>query len=556
MSKIALLAVVATVAASPFFFASRLMSAASSPGIALTGQVSSEQEGPMEGVLVSAKKDGSTITITVVSDDKGRYAFPSSKVDPGHYSLKIRAVGYELDSPKTADVASGAAATADIKLRATKNLAAQLSNAEWLASIPGTDAQKKFLLDCTGCHTLERVVRSTHTADEFAEVIQRMSLYSQGSTPARPQPLAGGAAREPGRGTNVQAAAEWLASVNLSASQTWDYPLKTAPRPKGKDRRVIITEYDLPRKVAQPHDVVIDSTGIAWYSDFAYQVFGKLDPKTGQATEYPLPLLKPGFPTGSLELQLDSDGNPWLAMMYQGGIAKFDRKTEKVETFPLPKEVQKNHTQESMVMPMYSNVDGKVWTNNQDDHSIWRLDIKTGTYENLGTFPIPGAGRNIAAYGIPADHDNNLYLLDFAADNIGRIDAKTKQFKSYPTPTRDSRPRRGMVDAQDRLWFGEFGANAIAMFDPKTEKITEWKVPTPWSAPYQAVVDKAGDVWTGSMLTDRIARLHLESAQVTEYLLPRETNIRRVFVDSSTTPVTFWVGSNHGASIIKLEPLE
>jgi virginiamycin B lyase len=556
MSKIALLAVVATVAASPFFCASRLMSAASSPGIALTGQVSSEQEGPMEGVLVSAKKDGSTITITVVSDDKGRYAFPSSKVDPGHYSLKIRAVGYELDSPKTADVASGAAATADIKLRATKNLAAQLSNAEWLASIPGTDAQKKFLLDCTGCHTLERVVRSTHTADEFAEVIQRMSLYSQGSTPARPQPLAGGAAREPGRGTNVQAAAEWLASVNLSASQTWDYPLKTAPRPKGKDRRVIITEYDLPRKVAQPHDVVIDSTGIAWYSDFAYQVFGKLDPKTGQATEYPLPLLKPGFPTGSLELQLDSDGNPWLAMMYQGGIAKFDRKTEKVETFPLPKEVQKNHTQESMVMPMYSNVDGKVWTNNQDDHSIWRLDIKTGTYENLGTFPIPGAGRNIAAYGIPADHDNNLYLLDFAADNIGRIDAKTKQFKSYPTPTRDSRPRRGMVDAQDRLWFGEFGANAIAMFDPKTEKITEWKVPTPWSAPYQAVVDKTGDVWTGSMLTDRIARLHPESAQVTEYLLPRETNIRRVFVDSSTTPVTFWVGSNHGASIIKLEPLD
>ena len=42
----------------------------------------------------------------------------------------------------------------------------------------------------------------------------------------------------------------------------------------------------------------------------------------------------------------------------------------------------------------------------------------------------------------------------------------------------------------------------------------------------------------------------------TEYLLPRFTNIRRVFVDNSTTPVTFWVGNNHGASIIKLEPLD
>jgi hypothetical protein len=29
-----------------------------------------------------------------------------------------------------------------------------------------------------------------------------------------------------------------------------------------------------------------------------------------------------------------------------------------------------------------------------------------------------------------------------------------------------------------------------------------------------------------------------------------------VFVDNTTTPVTFWIGNNHGASIIKLEPLE
>ena len=41
-----------------------------------------------------------------------------------------------------------------------------------------------------------------------------------------------------------------------------------------------------------------------------------------------------------------------------------------------------------------------------------------------------------------------------------------------------------------------------------------------------------------------------------QYLLPKTTNIRRVLVDNSTTPVTFWVGSNHGASIVKLEPLD
>jgi len=58
------------------------------------------------------------------------------------------------------------------------------------------------------------------------------------------------------------------------------------------------------------------------------------------------------------------------------------------------------------------------------------------------------------------------------------------------------------------------------------------------------------------MLNDRVVRLNTKSGDFTEYLLPRATNIRRVFVDNSTTPVTFWVGSNHGASIIKLEPLD
>jgi len=81
-------------------------------------------------------------------------------------------------------------------------------------------------------------------------------------------------------------------------------------------------------------------------------------------------------------------------------------------------------------------------------------------------------------------------------------------------------------------------------------------VPTPWSAPYDVAWDKNGELWTGSMTTDRIVRLDPNTGQTVEYLMPTETNVRRVFVDSSTTPVTFWVGSNHGAAIVKVEPLD
>src|SRR5947209_4040919 len=145
-------------------------------GAALTGQVSSAEEGNMEGVVVSAKKPGSTVMVSVTTDAQGRYTFPEGRLDPGQYNLAIRAVGYDISAPTTATV-TAAGATADIKLQKTKNLASQLTNAEWMMSIPGTEDQKAQLLNCTSCHTLERIVRSTHDSDEFTQVITRMAGY-------------------------------------------------------------------------------------------------------------------------------------------------------------------------------------------------------------------------------------------------------------------------------------------------------------------------------------------------------------------------------------------
>src|SRR2546423_14245238 len=84
---------------------------------ALTGQVSSAEEGNMEGVVVSAKKDGSTITLSVVSDEQGRFAFPADRLDPGHYTVRIQAAGYELAQAQAVEVLSEAAVKHDLKLK-------------------------------------------------------------------------------------------------------------------------------------------------------------------------------------------------------------------------------------------------------------------------------------------------------------------------------------------------------------------------------------------------------------------------------------------------------
>src|ERR1044071_2158672 len=99
---------------------------------------------------------------------------------------------------------------------------------------------------------------------------------------------------------------------------------------------MIVTEYDLPRKTIEPHDVILDAKGMVWYSNFGEQAIGRLDPKTGAVTEFSVPETKPGWPTGELGLQADRAGNLWFGMMFQAGVAKLDPNSGKFQVFALP----------------------------------------------------------------------------------------------------------------------------------------------------------------------------------------------------------------------------
>ncbi len=518
----------------------------------LTGSVSSAEEAAMEGVLVSAQQAGSPITVTVVSDEHGRFRFPDGRLAAGHYALRVRAIGYDLDGPQAVDLGATTTDVA-ITLRKTKDLAAQLTNTEWFMSMPGTAEQKRPLIECMSCHTFERIVRSTYDADALFAVLKRMAQYANNTTQARVQ------MRRAERDVHddlVRKLAAYLATVNLSSGPAWSYALQTLPRPKGRATHVVITEYDLPRQTIAPHDVRTDAQGHVWYSNFVENVLGELDPKTGANTDYPIPLLKPDAPTGALDLEADSDGNLWLALMFQAGVAKFDMATKKFQLFPVQAALDNDATQQSMVMPRSWQVDGKVWSNEVAKQSIMRLDLKTGQYELIDPFKFLPKGHQHSPYGMAADAANNLYFMDFADENVGRIDAKTGVATIYPTPTPKSRPRRTMLDDKGRLWFTEFAANKLAAFDTNTESFKEWDVPTPHTYPYDVFMDKNGELWSGGMASDRVLRFDPQSGSAIEYLLPRPTNIRRVFVDNSTNPVTFWAGNNHGAEILRVEPLD
>ena len=540
-------------------------SAQTSGPAALTGMVSSDAEGPMEGVLVSAKPVGGKITVSVLSDQKGRYAFPADRLKAGDYEIRIRATGYDAASSKmAATVKEKATSKLDIKLGKTQNLAAQLTSAEWLLSVPGTQAQKeKLYRDCVLCHTLTPVVGSSYSAEEWQTTLVRMYNWSEGGSLQKPllAPLRSG----PRAGD--EEFAKYLSSINLSSGPTHNFELKTLPRPHGADTKVIITEYDLPRADAEPHEAVADKDGMVWYSDEAEGIVGRLDPKTGATREWQDPSAKAGYPGGLHDMELDRDGNPWAGRHEYNGFLKFDKQTEKFVDYVIP-----NVSPYTRPTFLALRPDGKVWLKDNTDFKIFRFDPNTGEYVGYDEYPpnlnlkseepaTVGGTRSgqvhHSIYGMNTDSQGNAYGADIGVGNIIKVDAKTGKTTMYPTPTPNSGPRRMHFDSSDHLWIGEWWANQLAMFDPETEKFQEWPVPIPWYGPYDAVLDKAGNVWTGSMSVDTILRFTPKTGQFRQYVMPAlGVNVRRIDMDDTGKSPVFWVGENRRAKIAKVEPLE
>src|SRR3984893_13002888 len=519
---------------------------------ALTGTVSSEAEGNMEGVVVTAAKPGLIVRVSVTTDAQGRYAFPQNRLLPGEYTISIRAVGYEIDGLIKAMVEAEKTATSDIKLKKTKNLAGQLTNAEWMMSIPGTEEQKAALLNCTGCHTLERIMRSTHDSDEWTHVISRMMGYGAVSQPIKPQPMLDRA--RAGKAEQYRKIADYLATINLSSMDHWTYELKTLPRPKGRDTRAVVTEYDMLRPTTEPHDVLVDKEGNVWYTDFGEMFIGKFNPKTLKLTEYPIKKFKDKAPTGLLSIEFDHAGKIWFDTMYQGSIGALDPKADEITHYPLSPEFNDDRVQLNFT-GLHYEVDGKVWTKSVGTQDIFRLDLATSKWEKFHpTDHLPGV-KDAGMYQVMSDSKNNLWMAEHTEGHLGKIDAKTKAVTWYATPTAHARARRLQIDDQDRILVTEYRTSKAALFDPKTEKFTEYSLPE-YTFPYRANFDKNGELWASTMSTDRVVRLDPKTGKAVQYLMPSDTNMRTVFVDNSTTPVTFWVGSNHDHRIVKVEPLD
>jgi streptogramin lyase len=515
----------------------------------LSGKVISSTGEALAGIPIKAHRDNSAITVAVYTDAKGEYSFPAwSDLTPGSYSVGVELPDFE-HTAQPVTVAEGNAAKIDLTLKSKPLAYEDATASEIIAGLPGTDQQKVLFSQCSNCHSLQWALQAPRTKEGWVEIIKKM---------------AGRAAGRETQGTYsfaqkqfIEPLAEYLASIRGPGSDSNNIPFKQRPRPTdAASTNLVVTEYALPRggqhelymlrgdrRFVWPHDVIMNDK-YAYYTDHFSYILGRLDLKTGEATELPFPAppgagrdmegggdLRPGNPGGGvLQLLFDPQGNVILGM--DNGTVKYDPKYGGFVGWPA------GHSQFGV------DPNSNVWFL-QKQGQLTEIDTHSEDFKPT-TFVIP---KNQGIYGIETDSKGRTDLNIWTEGKIGVFDPKAIEYTEYKTPTPMSGPRRGQVDGQDRVWAGEFYSGQLMMFDPDKKIFKEYPlVPgtkpytAPYAEPYSASPDSKNQIaWTHDFSSSRLYRIDMNTGQSTEYMTPSNYEVRNLKVDAAAVRPTVWV---------------
>ena len=518
----------------------------------LAGKVVSASGQPLAGIPIKAHRDNSTMTVAVYTDAKGEYAFPLwSDLKPGSYSVGVELPDFDHTSQHVA-VTEGEAATADFTLKSKPLAYEDATASEIIAGLPGTDQQKTLFSQCSNCHTLQWALQAGRTKEEWVEVVKKMAgAAAQRETPGT---------YAFGQKQFIEPLAEYLTSIRGPESSD-NIPFKQRPRPTdAASTNLVVTEYVLPRggdrelymlrgdrRFVWPHDV-INNDKYAYYTDHFSYVLGRIDLKTGEATELPFQVPKgagregratmgenadtrPGAPGGGAhELQFDRQGNVVVGM--DNGTVRYDPNTGKFMGW-------------SAGRAMFGlDPDGNVWNLGRNG-DIVKIDTSSPELKRT-SFPIP---KNRGIYDTDTDSKGRTDLYIWTEAKIGIFDPKEASYTEYLTPTPMSGPRRGQIDGKNRLWAAEFYAGQVLMFDPDKKELKEYPLipgskpyTAPFAEPYSASADdKHQIVWTHDFSSDRLYRIDMNTGQSTEYMTPSNYEVRDLKVDTAAERPTVWV---------------
>jgi virginiamycin B lyase len=522
--------------------------------VGLQGVIKSASGAPVAGAFVKMINAERRLTFMVVSQDQGRYSMRN--LPAGKYT--VQGIGGENQSAVSApvDVAAGRATTVDVSLT---DMRAPALPAAWPFREPGggggeaeegggrqinlpDGAGKQIVLTkCSVCHDAARIASARYDRARWQETIEDMKLYIEGAssapklTPAEEQTLLDYVATNFTEGGSGRPARRQV-DPNSRLPRT----LMT-----GLQRKYIAVEYVLPNPRVEPHEVASDRMGSGWVTQRTGGKLGRLDPVTYEYTE----IAPPAGPSDKVRLNgivTAPDGKLWFV---DGGpnrrFLNLEPRTREFNQFPLPK--LDSGSASGNTMRVHPN--GTVWLNSIAANEVIRLDPKTRKFD---VFEVPAGEarkpRGAVPYGMAIDGDGFVWSVLQGPNAMTRIDPNSGQFRDFPIPVQGAVARKAGSDSKGDVYAGLHGAGKLLKIDHKTFEMTVFDPPTKNAGVYSVQGDpKSKYVWMSEQHVDQIARFDPDTKTFVEFPLPTaEEDHRRIDVDQNNSNRIWWSGNLTG----------
>src|SRR5438876_4084893 len=424
----------------------------------------------------------------------GRYR--AVNLFPGKYEITVRKPGFAAD-PKTVVVAANGAETVNFSLREqaaypirqgefgfTTQRAGEVKLVSYDELYPKGPGRVVFEKTCLYCHGNNFFPIKQFAEPQWSHYID----YMLGKDNDRGAMVPPGTLNDKERALLLAYLAQNFGpqSERRGLKSDTDFPLDEAALGKA-----MYVEYYLPldqridagnkqRRTQEPH---FDADGNVWYTDRSVpNRIGRVDPRTAEIKDWMMPDPK-ADPHG---LTVDRNGHVFWAETAGFSLGRLDPKTGSITRYPMDstgRSKGRGHT------PAVDSKDN-VWFSVIVGDMIGKWDRQTG---KSVVWKVPTQGA--APYGIDLDRDDNVWFAEFRRCKIGKFDPRTEKFTEYVVPSQPCTIRRLGVDSRGMVWYGDFSNGKIGRIDPASGQIVQYDIPMPFSEPYDVWADREDAIW-------------------------------------------------------------
>ncbi len=279
------------------------------------------------------------------------------------------------------------------------------------------------------------------------------------------------------------------------------------PKIVSGETEISFADWVVPTPGQRPRDPVEAADGSIWWAGQRGNIIGRIDPKSGEMTEYPMPAgAHPHTVTPDAEGRILYTGNK------NGTVGVLAPKTGEITEYKMPDEKTRAiRTRRSSMVTAFcgSPCSTAAWWGSLDPN---RGDIK------LVSVPTP----NSRPYGIRIDADGVPWVACNGGPCLLRVDPKTMDLSEVKLPTQGTTVRRLDIASDGSIWYVNSGKGRLGHYDPKTGEIKEWDSPSgPLSHPYAiAVIDDI--VWynESGKRSDTLVRFDPKSETFQSWAIP------------------------------------